>query len=284
MSGGGPRVLFIRSLGHSGSTVLELAMSSLEGTLALGEVGNLVERFGVRAVRAPCSCGAPVRDCPVWGPVAVAVEDDPGLANGDRYRLAYQRAADHAGPGVTLVDNAKTGAWLDAAIATGADVTVVSLTRDMRSWALARHARAERSRREGDGSSGLRRRVGDSVGFGMWHWHRENLRRDAQLAELDVPTIAVSYEELCRRPAATMRQLAEAAGLADPGTTAFVDGALELRSERHVLIGNQLLRGEVPPAIRADERWRQDRSWRLPALLLRPAMAYNARVVGSDTA
>ncbi|WP_297082470.1 hypothetical protein [uncultured Demequina sp.] len=58
-------VLFIGGYGRSGSTVIELLLSQVEGVAVLGEVRHLFGR--VVDDREHCACGREVTECPRWG-------------------------------------------------------------------------------------------------------------------------------------------------------------------------------------------------------------------------
>ena len=62
-----PTVVYIGGFGRSGSTLLERILSSLDGTVALGEVVHLWKR-GIGADER-CGCGAPFSACGFWSEV-----------------------------------------------------------------------------------------------------------------------------------------------------------------------------------------------------------------------
>ena len=77
-----PGLLLIRGLGHSGSTILDLALGAHPSIVGLGEAVRVLEqpRLG-EAHKGPhqlrgalrferrCTCGALAGKCPVWGPM-----------------------------------------------------------------------------------------------------------------------------------------------------------------------------------------------------------------------
>ncbi len=58
--------VFICSAGHSGSTLLDLLIGSHPVAMALGEITQLPKNLALNTL---CSCGAPIRDCPLWATV-----------------------------------------------------------------------------------------------------------------------------------------------------------------------------------------------------------------------
>lgn len=62
-----PQVLYIGSWSRSGSTLLDLILGQLPGSVSVGELRYLWERGLVE--RQLCGCGRPVPSCPFWGAV-----------------------------------------------------------------------------------------------------------------------------------------------------------------------------------------------------------------------
>jgi len=61
------KLVYIASSGRSGSTLLELMFGSHPQLWTLGEL--YVLPFAVQSEAKPCGCGAPVGECPFWGPI-----------------------------------------------------------------------------------------------------------------------------------------------------------------------------------------------------------------------
>jgi hypothetical protein len=58
--------VFICAANHSGSTLLDLLIGSHPEALSLGEITHLPKNL---ALNTRCSCGAPIRECPLWATV-----------------------------------------------------------------------------------------------------------------------------------------------------------------------------------------------------------------------
>jgi hypothetical protein len=61
-----PTAVFICAAGHSGSTLLDLLLGSHRSAISLGEITQMPKNL---ALNTRCSCGAPVRECALWGDV-----------------------------------------------------------------------------------------------------------------------------------------------------------------------------------------------------------------------
>jgi Sulfotransferase family len=75
--------VYITSLGHSGSTLLELTLGNHPHIVNMGEVERLSLQFArANRIKRPglCSCGKRPMDCPVWGAVAEAVRREYGVS------------------------------------------------------------------------------------------------------------------------------------------------------------------------------------------------------------
>lgn len=99
-------LLLIRGLGHSGSTILDLALGAHPKIGGLGEAARLLavpapgeelraqlrcEAKGNLRYTRRCSCGELAVDCPVWGPMLTWLpgHDDQFLARKMGQLLSY---------------------------------------------------------------------------------------------------------------------------------------------------------------------------------------------------
>ena len=69
-------VLYIAGIGRSGSTLLCRTLGTVDGFLATGELMRIISR-GVQTGDL-CSCGDPVRQCELWGPIITHLEEEGG--------------------------------------------------------------------------------------------------------------------------------------------------------------------------------------------------------------
>lgn len=80
-----PTAVFICSAGHSGSTLLDLLLGSHRDGISLGEITQLPKNLALNTL---CSCGAHVRDCPLWREVV------DRLASRERFARIRERPYD----------------------------------------------------------------------------------------------------------------------------------------------------------------------------------------------
>lgn len=90
--------VFICSAGHSGSTLLDLLLGSHSAAASLGEITQLPKNL---ALNTGCTCGLPVRECPVWSGVVERLRGEPGFLDLERNPYALFLGLFEAG---TVVD------------------------------------------------------------------------------------------------------------------------------------------------------------------------------------
>ena len=268
-----PGLLLIRGLGHSGSTILDLALGAHPQVVGLGEAVRLLSRptadeahKGPKQLRGQlrferrCTCGAVAADCQVWGPMLSWLpdhDDRPLTEKVNRLIEPLRAASPH-----WVVDSFQADEQLLEAQALGRPLRVIQLTRDVRSWV---HSESRR---------GVVRR-GRGVGVG-WRsslrWWRVNHRLDQRLKRSGFPVFRLGYEELALAPEPALRCLCSwleldfDVAMLSPGTN----------STSHVLSGNRMrFEPGRSDAIRYDAAWLASSA---PSLRLAPLLPPVARL------
>lgn len=248
-------VIFISGYGRSGSTVLDMLLSSrLAGVFGAGEIGNLFDEL---AVGSRCECGARIGDCVVWREVLGSV--DHGRAQ--QVTAHGERLLGHAGPDYVdlwhgLLSRLKATTGCDVIVDSskvtrtrfrhaerlrelGARLVVLHLVRDPDDVVAASRKGSNKAIERGQKTGGslfvLRAIVGWLVG---------NLGTDHLVRRLGVPRRLVRYEQLVdsedyRRD--LLAWVAEQAGVKPNGSA----GALVERG--HGVSGNRLRRMGTEP-------------------------------------
>jgi len=262
-------LLYIASLPHSGSTLLDLLLGTHPAMVGIGGVDRAVSMLVDKpheTARRMCSCGARIPACPYWGRVFARIEagDSPHDLAG-RYRLALGVFTETFGGGIAPVDSSKVREPLLLLREAGVpDVRVIHLAKDFRAASVSY---VENKRRKGT----LRHPAWISSTVGAWKWYRENRKIEEAAASADWPRLGLGYENLCMRPSESLAAIARFAGL--PETRNLIP---ELRnSASHLFIGNRMRKDATPLA--CDTRWMTRRHW-MPAALLMPWLHHaNAR-------
>ena len=253
------RIVYIAGYGRSGSTLLDVLLGQSPGVVGTGEVTFL---FRAAEHLVPCSCGEPLADCAVWGPVLADVEaagfdfpaaervtrpvDRGRVAPTDDYarlwRTVYDRLA--AGGAAAVVDSSKSArnarGRAVALAELGHDVHVVHLRR--RALDVLNSVRRGTNRSLQAGADDSRLRVPRAIVAKLLA-DRDATRSLAKLGGHDV-----RYEELVRDPSGALAPLLQslpeplAAGVREALHAAATGAALDLG---HGIAGNRARAGAM---------------------------------------
>jgi hypothetical protein len=252
------KVIFIASMSHSGSTLLDLMLNAHPKMASVGELKQLgrfarLEKPGRRRHR--CTCGAEsLWACDFWSKVSahteasigrtigeLNVEDYDEVESFDRDNTAlFQAIAEVSGTNY-VVDSSKKVERLERLMANDAlEIIPVFLLRDPKGQMCSAQKRP----------TGFVRMIGNYV--------RTN-RRIYQLVS-NRPHAVIHYEELVKHPQPTLQSLLQRFGLS------FDSRQLEWASQvRHNVGGNGMRRKDASE-LKLDERWRE--YWNLPQRLV----------------
>jgi len=241
-------IVYITSRGHSGSTLLDLLLSSHTEIAGVGECKMLARRTlpsDRRPIEKACMCGADSsRNCPFWERVDAEMmrseglslwETDPCSDNTEEFRLhneALFRAVSAVSGCRFVVDSSKSldrlRALLDAAVF---DVRPIHL---IRSPYGVVHSNIKRGR--------------------DWLYHSANytqaeIRTRRTLSGRDHYT--VRYEAMARSPRETIADLMRWLGLS------FEDGQMNWSAHEHHNIGGNAMRFSGNSEVKEDTGWKQ---------------------------
>lgn len=281
-----PSIIFIASVGYSGSTLLDMLLGSNESVVSLGEV-YILSRYARE--NAECTCGQPVRSCPFWTAVELALQkrcSNPSLKLGE-YPLTVEAPLHTVHRTVPTANDILLVAGSARAWRAGA--TVSSTTRDYVEASRNAHTLFEevaalsgastivdsskyavpmkavylgapqRVRivhlvRDGRGTCfSLMDRHGMSFEEAARTWRRYNW--NLQLMLRTVPRrrqALVRYEDLCADPAAVVRDIGNLVDAAVPLAVRPLD-----KTRFHNIGGNPMRFRRSEVDIVQDERWRQ---------------------------
>ncbi len=286
MSANQVRVAFIAGTGLSGSTLLEQALSQLDGVLSIGELHWLWKPYWPEM---QCECGEQFRSCPFWQPVVVeaygreharvrARVDALGegflrhsiaptlRAAEPRYRLraAFRElaallapvyvAAAHVSGAAVVVDASKAPPWgLAARHAPGVDVCVLHLVRDPRAFTYSNG----RTRAAPGPPGAVSIPHGAARSYANWvlaNVEAGALRRRARSSAV------ILYDDLAREPRATLELVTRTIGLdADVGRV-LRDQTLVVEQAGHTIGGNPRRPRHGSTVITPDDTWRRHRT------------------------
>lgn len=281
------RLVFVAGWMRSGTTVLTEILGSSPGALAVGELATM---WTALENDDPCSCGEPVRRCPVWSVVARRIEDEFGIGpNGATGYLDFDAVVREAlrikrlpvllrlrrhsphqfPPDIRRVVDVLHRVLTVVAEQSGCEVIVDSSKRPAAMVAfgllpdtvvspvhLVRDPRAVAYSESRQGRwSGVRPQLappGRGVLLSAVHWNVTSIL--CHLVGLRYRDYRLlRYEELTRDPRRTTSELTAGLGLAGP---AFLEADTLQLAGSHVVSGNPSRFGGRRRTITADERWR----------------------------
>lgn len=276
------KLLLIRGLGHSGTTILDLALGAHPRMLGLGEAVRILQRpapgdeqRGPARLRADlrhqrrCTCGSTAADCPVWGEMLEWLPAHDHLPLVDKVLRLLKAVERHASMQSRILD------WvvdsyqddLDMPLVQHPDleIRIVFLVRDLRSWT---YSRSKEARRQGASWAGI---------VPVARWSRVNRRFERELQRCAKPVLILGYEELALAPQKALGLLCHWLGL-DVVPGMFTPGP---SSSSHILAGNRLrFDSRRNGQIRYDAEWMMASSWPAGMALLWPPVArMNQRLV-----
>ncbi|MFM9048305.1 MAG: sulfotransferase [Cyanobium sp.] len=275
-------LLLIRGLGHSGSTILDLAIGAHPSMLGLGEAVRILKRpkpgeeqRGPAQLRADlkhqrlCTCGRVAAHCPVWSGVLEWLPHHDHLPLAEKLPellAAVERTA--SGQGLALdwiVESYQDDLETPELELADREIRILYLVRDVRSWV---HSRSRAARKKGEPLPGLR-----SLG----RWWKANRRFQRFFRACDKPVFVLGYEELALAPEPTLTRLCGWLGL-DFSPAMLHPG---LQSKSHILAGNRMrFDAEKSAQISYDSDWLGGHSWPASVALLWPEVAHmNRRLV-----
>lgn len=276
------RVAYIAGAGFSGSTLLEQALSQVDGCASVGEPFRpLFEPYWPEMT---CGGGELFRDCPFWQAVLSDAYGDKQDAIRERLRIlgkgfvghSVRSAFTHSSPphslraafreigaliepmyravaartgAAVIVDASKIGLWgLGLLAAPGIELDVVHLVRDPRGFALS-------NSRPHDfwppGAQTIPRGPIRSYA----NWMLSNLECEF-LARRAHRSTTVLYETFARRPERTLASIVEMLGLDPASPSPIHDGTLTVSRVAHTVGGNPSRPRLGTTKIEPDERWK----------------------------
>ncbi len=241
------KVVFIASLSHSGSTLLDLMLNAHPAMISVGELKQLgrFARLEKKGRRRRCTCGAPsVYDCEFWKEVGALTE-----ASGRHLReLNVEHYADKES-----FDRDNVILFRSIAEASGKEYVVDSSKHPSRLMLLLQNPQIDIFPvfllRNPKGQIHSAQKTPTPLSKLISSYVRTN--REIYGAVRDRPHAVVRYEDLVRSPEATLSGLMQALGLSfDPRQ---LDWATPIR---HNVGGNGMRRGSSS-VLKLDDRWRE---------------------------
>jgi hypothetical protein len=278
----GLRVAYSAGAGFSGSTLLEQALSQVDGCVSVGEPFRPL--FEPYWPEMRCGCGELFADCPFWNQVLADAWGDDQAATRERLRLLgegfvghsvrsaftnsspphslraafreigaliepmYRAVAERTGANV-IVDASKTGLWgLGLLAAPGIDLDVIHLVREPRGFAMSN------SRPHDFWPPGTQTIPRGPIRSYV-NWIVTNLEAE-YLARKAPRSTTLLYETFAREPEATLKSVVDMLGLDMTTSNPIQNGTLTVDRIAHTVGGNPSRPRLGTTKIQHDERWK----------------------------
>jgi len=268
--------VFISSLTHSGSTLLDLILGGHSRFIGLGEIARVIMDgpTGLEQTRQLiCSCGNKMNECHYWGKVASHLQSDNNLSFIERYKTVLETFDDVFGPDYIPVDSSKAIDHLrHLKTCLKLKIKVLYVVRDVRSYTISQIDNIKRKE-----EYRKREYIHRSPYFIFWRWYLGNKRMRHFFTEHNMEVLQIGYEELCLHPYLMAEKICDFLGeKTEPGMVNVND------SRSHVIRGNRMRRQTDKLNIKYDHRWFVRQEWKMPAALFPNIMKYNAKHVYSN--
>jgi len=261
-----PCLVYIVSLGHSGSTILQYILAGHANVLGLGEIARLNRGRVLSNSLQRCSCGLPVDSCSIWKDIVT----DNNTSELSFYKHLSEKLKVHFPQITHWIDTSKSikhiNPWLqllkDGVIS---EIKILYLFRDVRGWALS-----EKTRRK------KRNLPSRSLLMLMFDWKRRQKRMLKQLQKTQPDFLIVSYESIMFQTQSALARIASFVDLQADNKN-WLEGLK--RSVVHDVYGNRLKDDPVKRSqIIYDDRWQYHLCINLLTPLLFPVWRLNTRL------
>lgn len=240
-----PTLIYIAGLGHSGSTLLDLLLSSQSGITGLGEADVLIHprkrnTYLKKFQKNSCSCGRLLAECPVWSSFRDYLMRHPDHSFETLYRELIRITQQVSGSNI-ISDSSKRLDTLKKIYTSLEEIgidknrfRVIHLVKDVRNFT----------------ASMLRdKKMKYNVRQAFRHWKIKNQRFEKHLNQHQINHITIGYEELALSTSFVLKKIAEFVGLnPDKMTTSLAP------QNSHIAFGNNM-RFSQNDKIWYDYRW-----------------------------
>lgn len=279
------KVTYVISLERSGSTFLDLALSSKFNLVGCGEIFRTIYPHGVPDkpfLELTCSCGKRASTCKVWGNILKEAAETPFKTQ----EIAYTKFFENLGKtyqhdDITIIDSSKSLAALRALKNINCDISVIFMIRDIRGWTQSIWD-AEKRKTEipilrimkpnfkAVWKAYVRHQILRRIPLWIYlEWYIRNRKIKLFLKQSSLNYLQISYENLALDYTNTMSQI-----------SSFLDSPECKQDEKnnsHILRGNRTARSKEKFVIKYSDKWKKNFFHKINMLLLFPLYFINKK-------
>lgn len=282
------KLVYITSLAHSGSTVLNLSLGGHPRLVGLGEI-HWMTTFSQEELedemRQACTCGSPAGECRFWAPVFMRILGNLSAGVEEKYRMIFEAFEMLYGTEAVIVDSSKRLANLRLLHAMpDVEVKALFMLKDVRGFTVSHRdsipleAQVGRIRvfsRNEALNGWIHKNSSRHPFYLFWKWYLRNRLYQRAFSLEDMDAYQLGYDEFAQHPADLLHGVCEFLGL-----DYYEDMLVPDAGENHNFLGNSMMfYPQKRASIQYDDRWQRRKDWRLAAALFPNIMAYNARQV-----
>ena len=270
-------LIFISSMGHSGSTLVDLLVGAHPRFIGLGEIANVIKPgpTGLELARqAVCSCGHTMDECVFWSQVDARLQSNGNLSFIEKYKMVFDTFEQVFGHDYIPVDSSKALAALKLLNTNLAShIRVLYILKDVRSYTVSQIDTIKRLE-----ENFFKKYILTRPAFHFWGWYRRNRKLQGFFSDQDMDVLQIGYEELCLYPHLMVQKISDFLDVETESSMLDIG-----ESKSHIILGNRMRhQTDKRLDITYDHRWFFRNEWIRSAFLLPHIMRYNAREVYSN--
>lgn len=195
------KLILIRGLNHSGTTILDLFLGTHPLIIGIGEgIRTLNGKYdkGIpkrlrtnEIVNIKCTCDETVPNCKIWGKTMEYVKNNESQNLNEKFSYLSKQIYNEYGQDKIIVDSSQSDLEHISIFKEQYDLKVIFLTRDLRSWI----------------NSSINKYKGNSIWKNIWIWNRFYKNFEKFLVKNELDFFKFSYEEFSLETEYIMKEL-----------------------------------------------------------------------------
>lgn len=261
------KIVYIVGLGHSGSTILDMALGCNKNIVGLGEVFQILQAAKTELAKksnfndALCSCGQSISNCKFWSHTKQIMISSKTTTPFEKYVELVEHFKKVYGKNMILVDSSKSPFDYLLQLNQNYELKIIFLVRDVRSWVYSRHSRL-------------------NINFFKlaWRWFKGNLKILMFMKKNKLDYKTFGYEEIALYPEEMLKRICEYIGVRYDAVMLVPDN-----SQSHVFDGN-VAKGDQnkKKTFFYDARWLTSLSFIFLCPFIFPLLIFNRKIVYSN--
>jgi hypothetical protein len=284
------RVIYITSLGHSGSTLLSLVLGKHSCFVGFGAIADILvdNELDQRRQRGSiCTCGSRIDECSFWRKVGSKLEASIEHDIKAQYQKVLETVEHEFGENYIAVDSSKGISPLKILHDTpNMNIKVLYMIKDVRSYTVSMIDNAKNGHTQRKRAKNARNlmRLPNFARLSFYYfvlWYVKNRRIQLFLRKHNIEYFQLGYEELCLYPNLMIEKICNFLG-EEPEPSLLSCLPFD-NSRNHIMGGNRMRRQSAKQKLSYDNRWFYRNEWLLPALFFPNIMMFNREEVYKNT-